>query len=110
MTGDDEIIGEFRSADIACSRTTQSDSLTCLISSPLRNVLTVLGKPRVLSRASVSLDSAENRVEGRWSLITVRKTTRDDAVTYTLDFCGEDGSLELSLWCNDYRELDEGQQ
>jgi hypothetical protein len=110
MTGRDEIMGEFRSADVACSKTTRSDSVSCVISSPTRSAIAVVTKPRVLSRASVSLESAKNRIEGHWSLITVKKSTRGNAVTYTLDFCGEDGSLELSLWCDAYRELDEGRQ
>jgi hypothetical protein len=110
MTGDDEIIDEFRSTDVACSRTTRSDSVECFISSPVRSAIAVVTKPRVLSRTSVSLESVKNRIEGYWSLITVRRTTRGDAVTYALDFCGEDGSLELSLWCDAYRELDEGRK
>jgi hypothetical protein len=107
MTCCDRVLGEFHSADVRCSRIAGSDSIECVISSSVRSATVILTKPRLLSRRSVSLDSIKNQLEGRWTLITVRRNEHGVEATYALDFYGEDDSLKLGLRCDTYRELSE---
>jgi hypothetical protein len=107
MTCHDRILGEFRSANVIAARITPSDSIECLISSPVRSATLILTKPRLLSRHSVSLDSTRSQIEGRWNLITIKESRQRTEATYVLDFYGEDDSLEFALRCDDYRELSE---
>jgi len=98
------LIGEFRSADVRCSRITGLDSIECIISSSACTESVILTKPRLLAEFSVSLESLKERIEGRWNLVSVKRRNGDPS-TYILEFHGEDDLLGFSLTCDTYRKL-----
>jgi hypothetical protein len=97
-------IVDFRNADVRCSKGTHSHSIKCAISSSARNTTVVLTRPRLLN-ASVPPESIRERIEGRWNLVSIKKNENTRTPAYTIDFSGEDNSLEVSLRCDDYQEL-----